>query len=126
MRTASPPTPAPDGALVRLLVHAGPWAEGIPPVPAGADVTVSFTDLDASLVHGEALGLLGYRLVGLGSADASAAPSADFLVPRALMDAHPTWWRALCEQADRAYDLAFGPVAARLAGVLRAHVPPGR
>jgi hypothetical protein len=115
-----------DGALVRLAVSGDAWAEGIPPVPAGVDVTVTFTDAEAALVHGDALGLLGYRVVGVAPHAAAAGPAADLLIPQAALEAHPRWWRALADQAERAYSLLLGPAAASLAEVLRAHREPVR
>lgn len=114
---------APDGALVRLAVRGDRWAEAIPPVPDAFGVSVSFSCEEAVDLHGAALALLGYRVVPrpCGGGGAGSAAHADFLVPRALQDAHPTWWRALLGRAERAYDLAFGPVAAMLEPVVGAH-----
>lgn len=118
---------APDGALVRRAVGGDRWAEAIPPVPAGFDVSVSFSCEESADLHGEALALLGYRVVpepvpyAAPSAGGGAGPHADFLVPRRLLRAHPVWWRALLDPADCAYDLAFGPVAAVLQPVVSAH-----
>lgn len=115
----------PDGALVRLIVRGETWAEGVPPVPDGSDITVTFTDGDAALVHGDALGLLGYRVLGVQAhRRAAGTVCADFLVPQAVLEVHTTWWRALTGLADRAFSLACGPVRASLAGVLRAHLEP--
>lgn len=109
----------PDGVLVRLAVHDDRWAEGIPPLPDGFDVTVSFSGEEVADLHGDALGMLGYRVVALHGGRPAA--EADFLVPRRLATERPTWCRALLDQADRAYDLAFGPAAAVLQDDLRAH-----
>lgn len=125
--TTTPPHPrTPDGALVRLAVDGDAWAEGIPPVPHGSDITVTFTDADAALVHGDALSLLGYRVLGVQAHAAATAAVADFLVPQRILEQHTTWWRALTDQADRAFSLALGPVLASLADVLRAHLEPVR
>jgi hypothetical protein len=128
MTTRAPHRPAPDGALLRLAVSADTWAEGVPPAPRDADVTVSFSDVETAALHGDALRLLGYRIVGVGPASGAdpTRPAADFLVQQSLLEAHPTWWRALAEQAERAFNLAFGPVAASLSGVLRPHLAPAR
>lgn len=120
MRNRQPP----DGALVRLQADEEAWAERIPPVPEGHVVTVSFLDAETALVHADALGLLGYRVVGVRSHPRAEAAGADFLVRQSVLEAHPTWWRALLAQADRAYNLAIGPVAASLADVLDAHLEP--
>lgn len=124
MTTRQSPQRPPDGALVRLAVRGETWAERIPPVPVGADVTVSFTDPDAALVHAEALALLGYRVVGIVAHALARGSAADFLVGQAVLEAHPRWWRALADQADRAFSLALGPAVASLAPVLRAHGRP--
>jgi hypothetical protein len=102
------------------------WAEGIPPVPEGSDITVTFTDPDASLVHGDALALLGYRVLGVQAHAAARGPVADFLVPQHALEQHTTWWRALADQSERAFSLALGPVLASLEEVLRAHLEPVR
>lgn len=116
---------APDGVLVRLAVRGDRWAEAIPPVPDAFAVSVSLSSEEALDLHGPALALLGYRVVPRPCpgppGEGSAAAHADFLVPRALEGAHPTWWRALLERAEAAYDLAFGPVAAVLGPLVRAH-----
>jgi hypothetical protein len=115
-----------DGALVRVAVTGDAWAEGIPPVPAGSDITVTFSDAEAALVHGDALALLGYRVVGVQPHAAAPHPVADLLVPQWILERHPTWWRALADQSERAFSLALGPVVASLSEVLRAHLEPVR
>jgi hypothetical protein len=110
-----------DGVLVRLAVRGDRWAEGIPPLPDAFVVSVSFSCEEAADLHGDALALLGYRVVAVPPGRAGAF-EADFLVSRGLASAHPTWWQALLGQADRAYDLAYGPVAAVLGDVLRTHI----
>jgi hypothetical protein len=130
MPTRAPHRPATDGALLRLTVGADNWAEGVPPAPHDADVTVSFSDADTAALHGDALRLLGYRIVGVrptGAADVLARhPAADILIPQAMLESYPTWWRALADQADRAYSLALGPVLASLSEVLRPHLAAAR
>jgi hypothetical protein len=128
MPRESTTTSAPlDGALVRLSIRGERWAEGLPPAPRGSSVTVSFSSADAAEVHGEALELIGYHVVGVHPAPGSA-PYADVLVPEALIASRPRWWRALNAQAERSFGLAFGPAALALADVLRLHLvePPGR
>jgi hypothetical protein len=118
------PSPAHDGALLRLPVSGPTWAERIPPVPHGRDVTVSFTTAAAAAEHAEPLALLGYRHVGtveVAGVLAADPPAAVVLVPAALATAHPAWWRALRREASQAYPLAFGPVRAALRGVLALH-----
>jgi hypothetical protein len=120
-----PPPATLEGALLHLAVAGDGWAEDIPPVPDGFAVTVSFSSDDAAAQHAEALALLGYTDVGVtGCALTAGVAVADFLVPQGLLAAHPTWWRALADQADRAFSLALGPVLAALADVLEAHLAP--
>lgn len=116
--------PPPDGALLRLAVRDPDWCDHIAPVPEGHAVTVSFSRPAAAAEHAEALELLGYRLVGAREAGRAGAVVAEFLVPRALLEAHPTWWRALAERADQVFDLSLGPVLAMLDGLLRTHREP--
>lgn len=110
-----------DGALVRLPLSGDRWAEDLPPVPDGFDVSASFSSADDADVHGEALARLGYRVVGVCRTRDGGEPCADVLVPGALIAARPRFWRALRDRADRAFGLGFGPVAVLLADVLAAH-----
>jgi hypothetical protein len=102
------------------------WAERIPPVPDGADVSVSFTDTDAALVHADALAQLGYRVVGVMAHRLATHAAADFLVAQTILEGHPTWWRALADQSERAFSLSAGPALLTLGGVLRTHLEFGR
>lgn len=113
----------PDGAMLRLVVGAGHWAEDIPPVPAGHRVTVSFSSEGAAGEHADALSLLGYDIVGVQPLSMPIEVGvADFLLDQRLLEAHPTYWRSLADQADKAFSLALGPVLSLLGDVLRAHV----
>lgn len=116
-------THADPGALVRLSIAGERWAEDVPPVPRGFAVTASFSTTDAAAVHGEALGLLGYRVVGVQPMPDGTEPCVALLVPAALIEARPRWWRAIKAQADRTYALAFGPVSRMFADLLRLHAP---
>jgi hypothetical protein len=111
----------PDGALVRLSVDGDAWAEGVPPVPEGVEITVTFTDAEAALVHADALTQLGYRVMGVQPHGLAKAAAADFLVPQDVLESRSTWWRALAGQADRAFSLAAGPVLSSLGSILRLH-----
>jgi hypothetical protein len=113
-------SPPPDGMLLRLPVSPGPWAEGLPPVPEGADVTVAFSRRAAWAEHEEALRLLGYRVVGVHDG-ATLDSAADFLIARPVLRTFPRWALALNERATRTYDLAMGPVAVLLADALAVH-----
>jgi hypothetical protein len=112
-----------EAALVRLSVVHDDWAEDLPPAPSGERVTVSFgADGPSRQVpyhHRQALQALGYLIVG---GHTGGADSADFLVPLALAEAHPAWWRALTEQAVQAFRLSMGPVARSLEEELRPHL----
>ena len=120
--TAVAPQRDVDGVLVRVTVGEGHWAEDIPPVPAGATVTVSFGSPALADEHGEALALLGYDVVEAPlPPDLSIAGVADFLVTTAVMERHPTYWRSLAERATRAYHLALGPAATAVADVVGVH-----
>lgn len=125
MRAAADAT-ARDGVLVRVAVRGDRWAEEIPPAPEDADVSVSFSTEEAADLHGAALQLLGYRVVVVPPGLPPGEPTADFLVGRELIGARPGWSRALLERAQAAFDLALGPAAVMLAGVVRAHRPPRR
>ncbi len=117
-----------EGALLRLPIDVPDapgavsrpdrFAESLPPVPTGFDVTVSFSSPEVADEHGDAITLLGYSVVGV---HASATPSAMLLVTQALLEAHPTYWRSLAALADAAYSLALGPALVLLDDVLRLH-----
>lgn len=117
--------PLQQRVLLRLPVVAGLWAEDLPPVPTGMDVTASFSDADAAGEHADALALLGYRIVaaqvGVDPA-ADTAPSVDLLMPRDFLDRWPMWRDALMASGGRVYDLSFGPVARLLGDVLAPHL----
>ncbi len=115
-----PPTVG-DGAVVRIRVAEGWWAESVPPVPDGYRVTVSLPDGTGRDEHAEALGRLGYLVVDAAPAASADPDCADFFVPQQLLEAHPTYWRSLADRADRAYSLALGPVRRLLGEVLAAH-----
>lgn len=112
------------GALVRIAVSDGWWAEDLPPVPAGHVVTVSLSDPAVEQEHADALALLGYTVVaGPPRGSAADAGRADFLVEQSLLETYPTYWRSLADRAERAYSLSLGPVRRLLAEVLAAHEP---
>lgn len=124
--TQAVPSPGPpDGALLRLAIAGGRWAEDLPPVPRGRVVTVTLSSATAADEHGEALALLGYRLAGV-SPRPSDATVAEVLVPQAVIEAHPRFWRSLADRAEQAFSLAHGPVLARLDAELRVHLAARR
>lgn len=121
------PAEVPEGALLRVAVDDEAWAEGIPPVPAGREVSVSFSTAAAARLHAAPAEMLGYRIVGTvaaapGGGAVPDGPVAHVLVPQAVLEAHPRWWRALAGRAERAYSLASGPAVRALGDVLRAHL----
>lgn len=121
--TSGPGQRPPEGALLRCILDSDRWAESLPPVPVGRLVTLSFTSAAAQVEHAEACQLLGYTLVGVPPERQEAPVSvADLLVAQDVIDAHPTWWRALATHADRVYSLAHGPAVALLREVLEPHL----
>jgi hypothetical protein len=127
MTAIRPRTPLvpPEGALLRLPIDEERWAEHLPPVPVGYEVTASFSTELAAVEHGEALELLGYSVVGVNPR-LSPVPSASLLVRQQLIEAHPTYWRSLAALSDAAYSLALGPPLALLTDVLALHAGVGR
>ena len=110
--------------LLRMIVDEGHWAESLPPVPDGSTVTVSFAARACADEHGDALELLGYRIVDVASLpDLPISRAVDFLVTEEVVERHPTYWRSLAQQAARAYHLALGPAAAAVAEIVAAHAP---
>ena len=110
-----------NAALVRLPVAPGPWAESLPPVPDGRDVTVSFSSAGLHLEHGEALELLGYRVVGDTPRPGVPGGSAWMVVTAEVAAAHPRWWAGVRDCSDAVYRVALGPVRVWAAPILRAH-----
>lgn len=112
-----------DGALLRLAIDGHDWAEHVPPVPPGARVSAAFSTHDALAAHGDALALLGYRIVGvIDPGDGDDMPEfVDLLVAQDVLETHGTWWRAVAGLATHAFNLAHGPVLAALAAALRPH-----
>jgi hypothetical protein len=129
-RTASQRPRRRDGVLLFLTIDAPDWAEQIPPAPAGSDVTVSLSPAAAAAGHADALADLGYRPVGTDRRTqpvaAGAGASVQLLVDPGLIEASPTWYRALAERAERAFNLAHGPAAAALAPLVQLHTEPLR
>jgi hypothetical protein len=109
-----------SGALARLVIDSERWAENVPPAPLGHRVTVAFPTEDLAAEHAEAIERLGYWVVGAHE-DWDEPDAADFLVPEALIESHPAWWRALARLAAHIYVLRLGPVKAAIAHVLRVH-----
>ena len=112
---------ASDRALVRLPVAPGPWAEALPPVPDGREVTVSFASAGLELEHTATLELLGYRMVGHTPRAGAPAGSAWMLVDAEVAAAHPRWWAGVRACADAVYRVALGPVRAWAEPITAAH-----
>ncbi len=122
MRTSAEPEM--DGALFRLPVDRPQWAEAVPPVPAGHRVTVTFSDADVEAEHGDALVLLGYRVLGVvPSAPANPQPGgyADLHVGEALLTSHRRWAGAVAALATRIWRLDHGPVRLVFASTIAVH-----
>lgn len=124
LRTASGSSRRPpEGALLRCILDSDRWAESLPPVPSDRLVTLSFTSAAAQVEHAEACEMLGYTVVGAPPDNAMPSVSvADLMVTQDIIEAHPTWWRALATHADRVYSLAHGPAVALLREVLDPHL----
>ena len=106
--------------LLRLRIDGGDWSEHLPPVPAGHDVSVSFTSAVSSRNHGDALAELGYRVVGVVGAP-NGGEFADLVLREGTAEECPSWWRAVAALAERAYPLALGPAARACAPVVERH-----
>lgn len=121
----------PDAVLLRIVADDRHWVAALPPAPLDGEVTVSLSPPRALERHRARLSELGYVVVGAtpvaqssGSARRRSATVVDFLVRRALRDAHPGWWRLLAGQADQVFSLALGPVLVACADLLRLHLRP--
>lgn len=115
----APRTP-PGAVLVRVRPRGRSWVGQLPPVPAGATVTVTVTDDALAHVPADDLVSAGYRIAGV-VAGATATPAVDLLVPGTLITAAPAWFRGLLDAAERAFDCDLGPVQALLGPELRLH-----
>ncbi|CAN5187623.1 hypothetical protein BH23ACT9_BH23ACT9_08410 [soil metagenome] len=107
--------------LLRIPVQTARWAECLPPRPAGATVTVAFSDAEVEAEHGDAVALLGYTSVGVRPSGRDTTPSVDLLIPRAECDRWPLWRDQLLNAGGRVWDLAFGPAAAMLGPAVAVH-----
>lgn len=107
--------------LLRIPVHSPTWAEGLPPRPTGATVTVAFSDAEVEAEHGDAMAQLGYTSVGVRPGRRDGVPSVDLLLPRTECDRWPLWRDQLLAAGGRVWDLGFGPVAAVMGPVAAVH-----
>lgn len=114
------PDAALDGVLVRRPASKD-WLSSLPPVPDGADVTVSLTDAAAAIRHAAELASGGYVPVGAAGCATADTVMADFLVPRALATSQWEWLASLLGSDGRIFEPALGPVRLVLRPVLAAH-----
>lgn len=119
---APEPDTGPGSTVLRIVVDGPGWARSLPPVPHGATVTVTCSDLEL-LTDRLELEQLGYTFAGVcrNPLLPPGVEAADLLVPAALVDEHPAWWQEAAACADRAFPLAFGPVLRLLGDLLRVH-----
>lgn len=116
-----PPVP-PGALLVRVPVDGPSWARRLPPVPAGASLTVTVSAASLGRVPADDLVSSGYRVAGVVEpARLDETSSIHVLVPRSVQQEHPDWFRSLLRAADRALPCDLGPVRHRYAGTLRRH-----
>lgn len=105
---------------VEVGVQDATWIEDLPPAPANRLVSVSFDSTTFMARDREGVEELGYVCVGVGRAG-HVSDVAHLLVSQEIVEAHPRWWRALLDLAERVYDLRFGPVQMVLRDVLALH-----
>jgi hypothetical protein len=107
--------------LLRIAITSPTWAEAVPPVPQGADITVAFSDPEVEAEHADAVAQLGYRPVGAVDVEPIDLPAAEFLIPRSACDRWPVWRDELLHAGGQVWDLGFGPAAALLRHRLVVH-----
>lgn len=114
---------APDaGVLVRIAASGPRWPQLLPAVPDGYELTVT---LGSSRLLPAGPLPVGLRLVGVATDHRPIGDVVDVLVPASLRASEPVWTRRLCRQAERVFDLRFGPVAQLLAAELALHRSAG-
>jgi hypothetical protein len=109
---------------VEVCVEDATWIEDLPPAPANRTITLSFDNARHLARDEQAVEQLGYVGVGVGTVG-HVDDVAHLLVPMAIVNDHPRWWRALLDLAQRVYDLRFGPVQLALRDVLARHHATG-
>lgn len=115
-----------DGAvLVRLPATDRGWAADLPPVPGGQVLTVTVGHPDLLPVPVDDLVRGGYRVVGVASDHRPVGRNVDVLVPGALRERSPAWFRSMVSRAERVFDLRLGPVLRVLAAELELHLSAG-
>jgi hypothetical protein len=108
---------------VELRAEQPAWVEDLPPAPVDGRVTASFGTTPLTARDRAAVAELGYEPVGtavVGHAD----EVVHLMVPLALVERHPRWWRAVLDAATRVFDLRFGPVQLALRTVIETHRRP--
>ncbi len=120
---AAPPLLLPTGALLVRLPAAGPtWADTLPGLPEGVEVTVTLGRSELLPIDTGPLRQRGYRVIGAASARRPIGDVVDLLVTDEVRDAAPGWWSALLTRAERVFDLSMGPVQRMLQPELAVHV----
>ncbi|HVM12947.1 MAG TPA: hypothetical protein VM287_01270 [Egibacteraceae bacterium] len=120
-RGGRPEVDPPDGILLRIALDVRRGTQ-IPPAPAGADITASFS-CRAAAACADHVQALGYRCVGESPSEA-AGGVAYLLVPQAVVDRHPGWWEDMAPHVESVFSLAFGPALAAFDDVLSLHRQP--
>jgi hypothetical protein len=105
---------------VEVCVEDATWIEDLPPAPANRHITLSFDSARFVARDQRAVEQLGYVTVGVGTVG-HVQDVAHLLISLEIVNAHPRWWRALLDLAQRVYDLRFGPVQLALRDVLTRH-----
>ena len=105
---------------VEVCVEDATWIEDLPPAPANRHITLSFDSARLMARDQRAVEQLGYVTVGVGTVG-HVQDVAHLLISLEIVNAHPRWWRALLDLAQRVYDLRFGPVQLALRDVLTRH-----
>lgn len=123
MLPSTPDTPPTDGSvLVRVTALDRTWPGRLPAVPGGAVLTVTVGHPDLLPVAVDDLVTGGYRIAGVATERRPVGRNVDVLVPAALRERHPDWWRALVGDAERVFDLRLGPVLRVLAAEIDLHL----
>lgn len=119
--SSAPTTPIGADLLVRIPVRGPRWWAALPPVPPGQRVTVTLGRADLLPSDVSQPTTRGYEVVGVASDRRPIGTVVDVYLPAELQRHFPGYTTALLERADRAFDLAMGPVQLVLAPELAMH-----